>query len=228
MLCLNDANTGPLPKVLPPSLEILDTSGGGAYIDGRDHHKFTGGIPPEWGALTNLKELKIARCGLDGAFGSTRSERLNGSLTCNLVCACTGEVPREIIRMKAKGVEVFLYSNAGFTLPSNIGELGGDITKLNLSDCSLTGPRSTRTERLRTCSIFQSNVHVLVCAGPPLHETVKLLSPLTKLEELRLSGNELGGAIPTDVAVFTNLKTLGLSRMGLEGELSTRSERLRI
>ena len=51
--------------------------------------------------------------------------------------------------MKAiKGVEVYLFGNAGFTLPSNIGELGGDITKLDLSDCSLTGPRSARTERL--------------------------------------------------------------------------------
>ena len=62
--------------MLPTSLEILDISGGGAYADGRDHHKFTGGIPPEWGALTNLKELKMAHCGLDGAFGSTRTELL--------------------------------------------------------------------------------------------------------------------------------------------------------
>ena len=58
------------------------------------------------------------------------------------------ELPLEIIRMKAKGVQVYLSRNAGFTLPSNIGELGGDITKLDLSNCSLTGPRSTRTERL--------------------------------------------------------------------------------
>ena len=62
--------------MLPTSLEILDISGGTAY-DGRDHHKFTGGIPPEWGALTNLKQLKMARCGLDGAFGSTHAERFD-------------------------------------------------------------------------------------------------------------------------------------------------------
>ena len=60
-----------MPKVLPTSLKILDISGGNIYDDGRDHHKFTGGIPPEWGALKNLKQLKMARCGLDGAFGST-------------------------------------------------------------------------------------------------------------------------------------------------------------
>ena len=50
--------------------------------------------------------------------------------------------------MKAKGVDVRLNNNAGFTLHSNIGELGDDITKLDLSNCSLAGPLSTRTERL--------------------------------------------------------------------------------
>ena len=53
-----------------------------------------------------------------------------------------GELPLELIRMKAKGCIVFLRGNeppAGFTLPSNIGELGNDITKLDLSNCSLRG-----------------------------------------------------------------------------------------
>ena len=41
--------------------------------------------------------------------------------------------------MKAKGCDVKLSNNTGFTLPSNIGELGDDITELNLHDCSLQG-----------------------------------------------------------------------------------------
>ena len=48
---------------MPPSLEKLDLSGG---FD-ETTHKFTGGIPTEWGSLTNLKELKMAYCGLSGA-----------------------------------------------------------------------------------------------------------------------------------------------------------------
>jgi len=48
--------------------------------------------------------------------------------------------------MMAKGVTVKLADNTGFTLPSNIGELVGDITQLDLSDCSLTGPLSIRAE----------------------------------------------------------------------------------
>ena len=42
--------------------------------------------------------------------------------------------------MKAKGCKVALERNyPGFTLPSNIGELGDDIAKLDLSNCSLQG-----------------------------------------------------------------------------------------
>ena len=44
-------------------------------------HKFSGGIPSEWGALTNLKELKMVYCGLDGKLISIRTERFNGTLT---------------------------------------------------------------------------------------------------------------------------------------------------
>ena len=51
-----------------------------------------------------------------------------------------GELPLELIRMKAKGCNVYLSGNEpGFTLPSNIGELGNDITELDLYDCSLRG-----------------------------------------------------------------------------------------
>ena len=42
--------------MLPVSLEVLDFG----------YNKFTGGIPSEWCALTNLKELKMSTCGLDG------------------------------------------------------------------------------------------------------------------------------------------------------------------
>ena len=48
---------------MPPSLVILELSG-----EYSTEHKFTGGIPTEWGSLTKLKELKMVRCGLDGTF----------------------------------------------------------------------------------------------------------------------------------------------------------------
>ena len=62
--------TGPLPKVLPISLEVFNL---GDKLG--NTNKFTGGIPFEWGALTNLKELKMVACGLDGKPLRTRTER---------------------------------------------------------------------------------------------------------------------------------------------------------
>ena len=70
---------GELPKQLPTSLEVLTL---GEYSDYSDNtNKFTGGIPSEWGALTNLKSLKIVACGLDGKPLSIRTERLRILLT---------------------------------------------------------------------------------------------------------------------------------------------------
>ena len=51
------ARAGTLP-MMPPSLKKLDMCNAG---------KFTGGIPSEWGSLTNLKSLDMRNCGLDGA-----------------------------------------------------------------------------------------------------------------------------------------------------------------
>ena len=62
--------------MLPTSLEVLNF---GERYD--NINKFTGGIPSEWGALTNLKSLKMAACGLDGKSLSTRTERLRILLT---------------------------------------------------------------------------------------------------------------------------------------------------
>ena len=46
---------------MPVSLEVLNLSG-----DRGRENNFTGGIPAEWSSMTNLKELTMAYCGLDG------------------------------------------------------------------------------------------------------------------------------------------------------------------
>ena len=71
MLTCLSVFTGELPKELPVSLEVLNF---GEHYG--NNNKFTGGIPSEWGALTNLKDLKMVACGLDGKALSTRAERL--------------------------------------------------------------------------------------------------------------------------------------------------------
>ena len=50
---------------MPPSLEKLIL---GDIFE--NSNRFTGGIPTEWGSLTKLKELNMAKCGLDGTLVS--------------------------------------------------------------------------------------------------------------------------------------------------------------
>ncbi len=61
-------------------------------------------------------------------------------------CIPSGELPISIIKMKTNGVSISLKENIGFTLPFDMGELG-NIGKLDLSNCSLTGMYSNMAEQ---------------------------------------------------------------------------------
>ena len=81
--------------------------------------------------------------------------------------------------MKAKGCTVSLSNNTGFTLPSNIGELGDDITELNLRDCSLQGLCITSSTQKLT--------------SPRAGTIPESISSLTNLTMLNLAANKLEG-----------------------------------
>ena len=55
----------------------------------------------------------------------------------------------------------------------------------------------------------------------PLHEVLRRLAKggASNLEVLNLEGNELGGTVTSDIEIFTKLKTLDLSTMGLDGKI---------
>ena len=82
---------------MPLSLEKLDLSG-----SVHDRHKFTGGIPTEWGSLTNLKELKMAGCGLSGGWFTRALSPRNATeanwrfLTRSPFLRCAGVIPESI------------------------------------------------------------------------------------------------------------------------------------
>ena len=77
--------SGALPKGLPVSLEILNLSGGSTQFQA---HKFTGGIPSEWDALTNLKTLTMVNCSLDGKGSAPWSERFIFATEIDVVFLC--------------------------------------------------------------------------------------------------------------------------------------------
>ena len=190
-----------MPKFLSASLKVLDLQYG----------TFTGGIPAKWSLMTNLKELKMAYCGLDGEtdFPGIPSR-------CHHLClliARAGELPLAIGQLKANGCEVDLSNNKGFTLSHDISSVA-DATKLDFSDCYLGGACVVITGHTAQKRIEKR----IARAGPSLPETLQLLAPLAStLEVLDLGHNKLGGTVTPDIAVFTKLTKLRLSSMGLEG-----------
>ena len=67
-LVLFDMDVGaPLPRLLPSSLELLVLN----------DNEFTGHIPSEWGALTNLQELDLSRCALGGRLPEEMADLVN-------------------------------------------------------------------------------------------------------------------------------------------------------
>ena len=117
--------------------------------------------------------------------------------------------------MKAKGCKVYLSGNKpGFTLPSNIGELGDDIVNLDLSQCSLRGITCRVAPALRDgteSEIAHTFPFPAVCTGPSLDETLRMLKPLAPtLMKLNLGDNELGGTITDDIAASVSYTHLTL------------------
>ena len=88
--------------------------------------------------------------------------------------------------MKTRGVTVSLSGNTGFTLPTNMSELG-DIQNLDLSNCSLTGPffYGSGAGQSRMTNLFFVQFH----AG----SIPASLGNLANLQELWLNNNQLSG-----------------------------------
>ena len=77
-------------------------------------------------------------------------------LVLTYVFVVSGEIPVALLRWKfVENRTVELLGNAGLVLPSNIGELGDSVTKIDLSDHNLRGELSVRTERPRVLLTFQ-------------------------------------------------------------------------
>merc|ERR1712070_835164 len=111
-----------------------------------------------------------------------------------------GPIPVELLRWKlVEGRTIELKGNAGLELPSNIGELGDSVTKIDLRSHNLRGPLPMMPTSIETLTLNNNQF----TGGIPSE-----WGSLTNLRSLEMYSCGIGGNIPPEIGQLTNLRGL--------------------
>ena len=168
-------------------------------IEGPEPDKIIGGIPPEWGNLTNLKVLRLSNLNWGPSEASKLPPEL-GSLT-NLEELCissvfTLEIPPELGNLA--NLEVLCLRGLTGEIPPELG--------------NLTNLKVLRVFDSRYDDSLRSEIPRLSGEIPPE------LGNLANLQSLWLSSGDFSGEIPAELGNLTNLEVLYISG-DLTGEI---------
>ncbi|XP_010264968.1 PREDICTED: piriformospora indica-insensitive protein 2-like [Nelumbo nucifera] len=149
----------------------------------------SGEIPDEIGDLLDLEQITITR------------NRLNG------------RVPRSIRKLQKLRVLDLSYNGFEGNLPDSIGKLT-ELLKLDLGSNFFGGRIPESLVGLYKLEFLDLSYNRFGNFGVPL-----FLAEMPCLREVYLSGNQLGGQIPEIWEKLGGIMGLGLSEMGLVGEI---------
>ena len=191
----------------------VTTDGAGRVIHlNLDSNNLTGPIPPELGALSNLRSLALYGNNLTGpippelgALSNLRSLALYGN---NL----TGPIPPALGDL-SNLVDLNLDSNnLTGPIPPELGALS-NLRSLALYGNNLTGPIPPALGDLSRLEVLQLASNNLTGPIPPE------LGALSGLRSLGLGPNNLTGPIPPELGALSNLVDLNLSFSNLTGPI---------
>ncbi len=201
-----------------PSEEELGAWFGVTIADGRvtgldlSVNALSGRIPPELGAISELKELVLRFNSLTGEIppelGNLRRLELLSLNHNNLV----GDVPHDLGNLS----ELIYLLLGGNALTGSIPPVLGDLSKLEylrLGENALTGsipPALASLSRLRTLELDKNDLSGAIPAE---------LGNLSQLIDLYLGQNELEGEIPPELGNLSQLEILELGTNALTGSI---------
>ena len=199
----------------------------------------TGEIPPELGALANLRILGLIRNGLTGEIPSELGNLANLEELWLGGNGLTGEIPPELGNLANLRI-LTLGGNGLFgEIPPELGNLA-NLEILSLVHLGLTGEIPAELGNLANLeSLYLFNNHLTGEIPPELGNLANLkslhlswndgltgeipaeLGNLANLEELALGGlnDDLTGEIPSELGNLASLEVLRLSSNNLTGEI---------
>ncbi|KAF8401941.1 hypothetical protein HHK36_012892 [Tetracentron sinense] len=149
----------------------------------------SGEIPDEISGLRELEQITVSR------------NRLSSG------------VPGNIGELKKLKVLDLSYNGLEGNLPDSIGEIT-ELLKLDLSSNGFTGKIPETLQGLQRLEFLDLSYNRFENSGIPL-----FLAEMPNLRELYLSGNSLGGQIPEIWDKLRGISGLGLSGLGLVGNI---------
>ncbi|XP_074561512.1 uncharacterized protein LOC141817782 [Curcuma longa] len=123
-----------------------------------------------------------------------------------------GEIPRSIRRLALLKVLDLSGNRIGGAIPSEIGSLM-ELVKLDISSNRIAGRIPAELGRLKRLELLDLSDNQLTGGVPTW------LAELENLREMHLSGNPVGGAIPEIWEKLGGVLGVGMSRLGLVGNI---------
>ncbi|XP_062011659.1 probable LRR receptor-like serine/threonine-protein kinase At1g53430 [Rosa rugosa] len=160
-------------------------------------------LPEEFGSLTHLQQLDLARNYINGSIpaGMSRAPLRNLSLIGNRL---SGSIPKEIGDI-ATLTELLLEDNQlEGPLPQNLGSLSS-LNRLLLSANNFTGTIPESFGNLKNLTDFRIDGSRISGKIPTF------IGKWTKLDRLDMQGTSMEGPIPSTISLLTKLTQLSIS-----------------
>ena len=188
-----------------------DREGYVTVLDLRDN-RLSGELPPEFGNLSRLRELRL------------RDNRLNGEIPQELGNLSrlkelrlrdnqlSGEIPQELGNLFNLEVLSLVRNRLSGSIPPSLGNLAG-LKELSIWGNELNGEIPSTLANLSELTHFSMAVNELTGEIP------SWLGDLPDLRSIHLGENQLTGAIPGNLAILTDVEYFNVNRNRLTGEI---------
>ncbi|KAL6564075.1 hypothetical protein OROHE_005315 [Orobanche hederae] len=173
-----------------------------------------GSLNGKLGTLKRLRRLVLTGSNFSGGFSEDLGDLINLEQLTVSRNNFTGEISTNIFR-KMKKLKILDLSGNGFngSIPESVGNLT-DLLKIDLSFNGFSGKIPENLKGLKNLQFLDLSYNRFGKFGLPL-----FLAEMPGLREVYLSGNLLGGQIPEIWSDLKGITGIGLSGVGLVGEI---------